>query len=169
VAVPAVRTMGRSVRWGGPYDGSVSTHVAQVEWHRDGAPTDSTYSRAHVWRFDGGVEVPASSAPHLNGDPARVDPEEAFVAAIASCHMLWFLHLASDAGFPVETYRDDAVATMGRVEDGVLAITDVELHPVITWSGPEPDDAALAQLHRDSHHRCFIANSVRSNITVAGT
>jgi organic hydroperoxide reductase OsmC/OhrA len=144
----------------------MSEHVAEVVWERgDVAPGDD-YSRSHVWRFDGGVEVPAASAPALHGDPTRVDPEEAFVASISSCHMLWFLHLAGDAGFHVRTYADHAVGHMNRVDRGVIAITDVELHPRIEWVGDAPDDTTIAELHDESHHRCFIANSVTSNITV---
>ena len=147
---------------------TMSTHVAQIVWQRDGAEFDVAYDRTHVWRFDGGVEVPASSAPHLHGDPLRVDPEEAFVAAISSCHMLWFLFLAAEAGLVVDAYVDDAVGTMAREARGVLAITDVELRPVISWAGDEPAAAVIAALHEESHRRCFIANSVRSRITVAG-
>lgn len=124
------------------------------------------YSRSHVWRFDGGVEVPASSAPDLHGDPSCVDPEEAFVASISSCHMLWFLHLAADRGFHVRTYTDRAVGHMNRVDRGVIAITDVDLHPEIEWVGDVPDARTTAEIHDESHHRCFIANSVTSTITV---
>lgn len=144
----------------------MSEHTAEVAWERHEVDESGTYSRSHVWRFDGGVEVPASSAPALHGDPACVDPEEAFVASISSCHMLWFLHLASDAGFQVRSYTDRAVAHMERVERGVVAITEVDLHPRIVWDGEVPDDHAIAELHDQSHHRCFIANSVRSTITV---
>jgi organic hydroperoxide reductase OsmC/OhrA len=144
----------------------VSEHVAEVVWDRDGVEPGADYSRSHVWRFDGGVEVPAASAPALHGDPTRVDPEEAFVASISSCHMLWFLHLAQDAGFYVRSYTDTAVGFMNRVDRGVIAITNVELHPRIEWEGDAPDDRTVAELHDESHHRCFIANSVTSNITV---
>lgn len=119
-----------------------------------------------MWRFDGGVEVPASSAPDLHGDPSCVDPEEAFVASISSCHMLWFLHLAADRGFHVRTYTDRAVGHMNRVDRGVIAITDVDLHPEIEWVGDVPDARTTAEIHDESHHRCFIANSVTSTITV---
>jgi organic hydroperoxide reductase OsmC/OhrA len=100
-------------------------------------------------------------------DPAGVDPEEALVAAISSCHMLWFLSLASDAGYVVESYEDDAVGTMGRDADGREAITEVVLRPRIAFGGEaQPDADAVAKLHDEAHHRCFIANSVRSAIRV---
>ncbi len=144
----------------------MSEHVAEVVWDRDGVEPGANYSRSHVWRFDGGVEVPAASAPALHGDPTRVDPEEAFVAAISSCHMLWFLHLAQDAGHYVTTYADHAVGFMNRVDKGVIAITDVELRPRIEWVGDAPDERTITELHEESHHRCFIANSVKCEITV---
>ncbi|CAN5620476.1 OsmC family protein [soil metagenome] len=146
----------------------MSEHVAQVEWVRGDADFGADYDRSHVWRFDGGVEVPASSAPALHGDPARVDPEEGFIASISSCHMLWFLHLASDAGLVVDRYRDDPVGTMSRASKGVLWVSDVDLRPVIEFSGTQPDAEQIKELHDESHRRCFIANSVRSTITVHG-
>ncbi len=144
----------------------MSEHVAEVVWDRGDVEAGADYSRSHVWRFDGGVEVPAASAPALHGDPSRVDPEEAFVAAISSCHMLWFLHLAKNAGHHVRSYADQAVGSMNRVDRGVIAITDVELHPRIEWVGDAPDEQTVAELHEESHHRCFIANSVKCEITV---
>lgn len=144
----------------------MSEHVAEIVWDRDGAEPGGDYSRSHVWRFDGGVEVPAASAPNLHGDPSRVDPEEAFVASISSCHMLWFLHLAQDAGLYVRSYTDQAVGFMRRLDRGVIAITDVELHPRIEWVGDAPDEGTVTELHEESHHRCFIANSVKCEITV---
>jgi len=146
----------------------VAQHGVEVEWVRGERPFDERYDRNHLWRFDGGVEVPASSAPNLFGDPARVDPEEAFLAAISSCHMLWFLYLAAQRGLVVDRYVDDAVGTVARTDRAVFSMTDVELRPTITWAGTPPDDAVVAELHRESHRRCFIANSVRSRITVAG-
>lgn len=137
-----------------------------MEWRRDGAEFGTGYDRTHTWRFDGGVEVPASSAPGLFGDPSRVDPEEAFVAAVSSCHMLWFLYLAAEAGHTVDAYTDSAVGTMKRDERGATSITDVELRPTIVWAGTGPDSAAVDELHHESHRRCFIANSIRSKVTV---
>lgn len=144
----------------------MSRYSAEVAWTRGEVAPGEDYSRSHVWRFDGGVEVPASSAPDLHGDPSCVDPEEAFVASISSCHMLWFLHLAADRGFHVRTYTDRAVGHMNRVDRGVIAITDVDLHPEIEWVGDVPDARTTAEIHDESHHRCFIANSVTSTITV---
>ncbi len=144
----------------------MSRYSAEVAWNRGEVAPGEDYSRSHVWRFDGGVEVPASSAPDLHGDPSCVDPEEAFVASISSCHMLWFLHLAADRGFHVRTYTDRAVGHMNRVDRGVIAITDVDLHPEIEWVGDVPDARTTAEIHDESHHRCFIANSVTSTITV---
>ena len=144
----------------------MSEHVAEVAWSREGAGFGVDYDRTHEWRFDGGVTVPASSAPGLFGDPTRVDPEEAFVAAISSCHMLWFLYLAGERGLVVDSYVDEAVATMRRCDDRRLRITDVQLRPAVTWEGDAPDGSTLDDLHEESHRRCFIANSVTSDITI---
>ncbi len=137
-------------------------------WARDGAEFGTSYNRNHEWRFDGGVVVPASSAPGLFGDPTRVDPEEAFVASISSCHMLWFLYLAGEKGLVVDRYADAAVGTMGKGDDGRIWITKVDLRPAIAWSGDPPSGDEVASLHHASHQRCFIANSVRTIITVNG-
>lgn len=148
----------------------MSEHTAEVSWERGGAPFDADYSRSHTWSFDGGVTVPAASSPQFSGDPSRVDPEEAFVASISSCHMLWFLHLARDGGWVVDSYRDRAVGRMARttMEDGRRAtwLTHVTLRPEVRFSGSAPSPAELDELHHQSHERCFIANSVRSEITV---
>lgn len=150
----------------------MSEYVATVEWRRNGAKfTDNRYSRAHSWRFDGGATVSASSSPHVIpaplSDPKNVDPEEAFVAAVASCHMLWFLSLAAKKGLVVDRYSDDAVGFMEKNEQGKLAITRVALRPQISFAGenrPSPGD--VDALHHAAHDRCFIANSVRSEISV---
>ena len=147
--------------------GPVSLHNADITWKRNGADFGAAYDRSHEWHFDSGVVVPASSAPDFFGDPTRVDPEEAFVASISSCHMLWFLALAAKAGFVVDEYVDHAVGTMGRDDTGVTWITDVELSPSISWSGTAPDAEAINDLHHRAHGRCFIANSVRSAITIS--
>jgi organic hydroperoxide reductase OsmC/OhrA len=148
----------------------MSEYSASVQWQRDDQPfSDRRYSRRHLWRFDGGAEVVASSSPHVvpppGSDPAGVDPEEAFVASLSSCHMLWFLDVASRAGFVVDDYRDDALGVMARNAEGQLAMTVVTLRPAVTFSGPkQPDAAALADLHHQAHASCFIANSVKSEV-----
>ena len=150
----------------------MARHVATIEWEGQGGFRENSYSRAHVWRFDGGAVVAASSSPHVvplpMSDPAAVDPEEALVASASSCHMLWFLHLARDAGFEVARYRDEAVGTMAKDERGRMAMTRLVLRPVIVFAGAEPDAATLARLHHDAHEKCFIANSLRSEIVVEG-
>ena len=129
------------------------------------------YSRAHDWRFDGGAVVRGSSAPSSvpvpMSDPAAVDPEEALVAAVSSCHMLFFLAFAARAGFVVDNYRDDAVGVMGRDDRGRTAITSVTLRPAILFSGEtRPDAVALDDLHHRAHEACYIANSIRAAVTV---
>lgn len=144
-------------------------HLATIAWTRDGAAfTDQQYPRAHTWRFDGGAVLRASSSPHVvplpHSDPSAIDPEEAFVAALASCHMLWFLSLAAQRGYVVDSYDDAARGTLARDADRPLAITDVVLRPRVRFSGPAPDAAAHEELHHAAHARCFIANSVRTRI-----
>lgn len=146
----------------------MSEHIAEIDWSRGGAPFGPDYDRTHEWRFDGGVTVPASSAPALFGDPSRVDPEEAFVASISSCHMMWFLYLAAEAELVVDRYVDHAVGVMERTESRHSWITTVDLRPEIDWSGDAPSDDVVEQLHHEAHVRCFIANSVKSHITVHG-
>jgi Predicted redox protein, regulator of disulfide bond formation len=145
--------------------------LATVRWRRSGAVfTDNRYSRAHEWRFDGGAVVAASSSPHVVrvplSDPAAVDPEEAFVASLASCHMLWFLSLAAQAGFVVEEYEDAAVGVLAKNEEGKLAITVVTLRPKVIFAGTAPTDAELARLHERAHEECFIARSVKTELRV---
>jgi len=145
-------------------------HSATIHWQRgDAAFTDRRYSRAHTWKFDGGVEVAASSSPHTVpvpwSDAGAVDPEEAFVASLSSCHMLWFLDIACRAGWCVDAYDDDATGRMGRNAAGKLVIDLVTLHPRVRFAGPHaPDAAALAQLHHEAHDECFIANSVKCEV-----
>ncbi|HTL77669.1 MAG TPA: OsmC family protein [Casimicrobiaceae bacterium] len=150
----------------------MSRHVATVSWTRDGARfTDNRYSRRHVWRFDGGVEVPGSSSPHSvplpysRGD--AVDPEEAFVASISSCHMLWFLSIAAKRGFTVDDYVDEAEGFLERDASGRMSVTRVNLRPRIAWSGERvPASGDIAAIHDEAHHECFIANSVRTDIRI---
>lgn len=149
-------------------------HVASVEWRRDGAVfTDQRYPRAHRWTFDGGAVVPASSSPQVVrvplSDPAGVDPEEAFVAALSSCHMLWFLGLAAQQGYVVDRYLDTAEGHMARNAAGRDWIARVVLRPQVDFVGERrPDDAAVDALHHAAHDECFIANSVRTELSVQG-
>ena len=144
--------------------------VVEVEWQRSGQDfLDRRYSRKHVLRFDGGAEVAGSSSPAVvplpMSDASAVDPEEAFVAALSSCHMLWFLDLAARAGFTVERYLDKASGEMGKNAAGQLAITRVTLRPDVQFGSANPPSAAQhAQLHHQAHSNCFIANSVTSTV-----
>ena len=146
----------------------MSEHKASVIWTRNDADfLVETFDRNHEWAFEGGVRVPASSAPTYFGDPARVDPEEAFVASLSSCHMLYFLFFAARQGVIVDSYQDDAVGVLQKGPDGKLWMTDVTLHPRIRFGGePRPSQADLAALHDKAHHYCFLANSVRTTVTV---
>jgi organic hydroperoxide reductase OsmC/OhrA len=148
----------------------LSEYHAVVEWNRDGARfTDNRYSRGHRWRFDGGVEVPASASPHIVPLPlsvaAAVDPEEAFVASLSSCHMLFFLSFAARDGLVVDDYRDDAVGLMARDEGGKLAMTRVTLRPRVRYGeGRQPTRAEEDALHHAAHEACFIASSVKTEV-----
>ena len=146
----------------------MSEHKASVVWARNGADFGyKNYPRDHVWRFPNGVEVPGSAAPAYLGNPQRVDPEAAFVAALSSCHMLTFLALASNKGFVVDSYEDAAVGHLEKNASGKLAITRVELHPKIAYSGAkQPVAADLDWLHDKAHKECFIANSVTTEVKV---
>lgn len=150
----------------------MASYDAHVVWTRDpGVGSSARYKRIHEWRFDGGAVIPASPSPHIvpepYADPALVDPEEAFVAALSSCHMLFFLHLAQEAGFPVASYEDRAVGTMAAIETGEQAMTHVRLTPVVTYVGDAPGAEAEAELHDAAHRKCFIANSVKTQIEIA--
>lgn len=148
----------------------MSAYTAQISWSREGQVfTDNRYSRAHRWRFDGGIECPASSSPHVVPLPYSVaeaiDPEEAFVASLSSCHMLWFLSIAAKRGYRVDHYADAATGVMGANAEGHTAMLQVTLQPEVTFSGEKiPDAAGHEELHRIAHHECFIANSVRTEI-----
>lgn len=150
-------------------------HVCTVEWERGAQVfTDQAYSRAHQWRFDGGAVVRGSSSPQSVrlpwSDPAGVDPEEALLAAVSSCHMLWFLSLAARAGLLVDRYEDAAEAVLGPIGDGRHAITEVTLRPRITVSGSRvPDDAEVEALHHAAHARCDIAASIRADVRIVGS
>jgi organic hydroperoxide reductase OsmC/OhrA len=146
----------------------VSEHLATITWKRstpDFAPR--SYSRAHAWQFDSGVIVPASAAPAYRGDVERVDPEEALVASIASCHMLSFLFEAALKKFVVDSYDDTAAGVMTKNEHGKLWVSRVVLRPNIVFGGDQrPSAEDIAALHHLAHENCFIANSVKTEIVV---
>jgi organic hydroperoxide reductase OsmC/OhrA len=148
----------------------MSTHKAFVVWQRAAGEkfTDKRYSRAHTWTFDGGASIAASASPHVVPLPysveANVDPEEAYVAALSSCHMLTFLGLAAARGILVESYEDHAEGVMAKNEAGKLVITRVTLNPVIGFGGTAPSRAVEEELHHQAHEECFLANSVKTEI-----
>lgn len=147
----------------------MSEYTATIYWQRLGAAfTDQKYSRAHEWRFDGGVTVPGSSSPHVVrvplSDPSAVDPEEAFIASLSSCHMLFFLSFAAAKGFVVDSYEDQAVGVMAKNEAGKMAMTVVTLRPKVVFSGKQPTAQELDGLHHSSHDECFIASSVKTDV-----
>ena len=151
----------------------MSTYTATVRWRRSGEGDFSKgqYSRAHEWAFDGGVTVPASPSPHVVPQPwselHAVDPEEAFVASLSSCHMLFFVDFARRAGFVVDEYVDEAEGMLEKRADGKTWMSQVMLHPRVQFSGEKrPGSAEIADLHRGAHEACFIANSVTTEVTV---
>jgi organic hydroperoxide reductase OsmC/OhrA len=150
----------------------MSRYTATIAWIRaEGtAFTDRRYSRAHRWLFDGGVEVPASASPHIVPLPysvaENVDPEEAFVAALASCHMLFFLDFAARHGLLVDRYEDAAEGILEKDGNGTLAMTRVVLKPRVAYGGPPPDRSVEAGLHHSAHEACFLARSVKSTIDI---
>lgn len=154
----------------------MSEHVARIQWHRQsGEPfVDLRFSRAHTWQFDGGATIQGSSAPTSvpvpYSKPENVDPEEAFVAAISSCHMLTFIWLAAKEKFIVDSYDDAAVGRMSKNAQGRIAVTSVRLEPKVAFSGEKlPTDSDVERLHHGAHEQCFIANSVLTEISVGGS
>jgi organic hydroperoxide reductase OsmC/OhrA len=148
------------------------SYQARIHWQRGAAVfTDNRFSRAHRWHFDGGIEVPASSSPLVVrvplSDEHAVDPEEALVAALSSCHMLFFLAFAAGKGFRVDDYSDDAEGVMGKNAAGKTAMVRVTLHPRVSFSGERlPTPADIDSLHHRSHEECYIANSVTTEVRV---
>ncbi|MBK9035501.1 MAG: OsmC family protein [Myxococcales bacterium] len=151
----------------------MSNHTARLIWNRSSETMDAkAYSRDHQWTFDSGVQVTASAAagpaipPGTVGD-RTVDPEEAVVAALASCHMLFFLALAAKRGLTIDRYED---APHGLLEskDGATQFTTITLAPQVTWGGAAPDAETVATLHREAHKRCYIANSLKSHVVIEG-
>ena len=152
----------------------MSEHKAIIRWKNNGPDfLKGRYSREHTWAFDGGVTVPASASPSVvpppYSNPASVDPEEAFVAAISSCHMLTFVYLAQKSGFQIESYEDEAVGVMTKNDKGVPWVSAVTLHTKIVYGGEKkPTPAEEAHLHHLAHEQCFIAQSVKTDVSVHG-
>ncbi|NQZ10845.1 MAG: OsmC family protein [Algicola sp.] len=150
----------------------MSTYFAEIKWQREQQNfLDDQYSRGHTWRFDGGVTVPASSSPHIVPVPmsveANVDPEEAFVASLSSCHMLFFLSIAAKRRYVVDSYVDKAEGLMENDKDGDMAMTKVTLKPEVKFSGDRmPKPAQIDKMHHQAHDLCFLAKSVKSEIVV---
>ena len=151
----------------------MSTYTATIRWSRtgDGDFTRGQYSRAHTWEFDGGLTVPASPSPHIIpapwNDPNGVDPEEAFVASLSSCHMLFFVDFARRAGFVVDSYIDEAEGVLEKRADGKMWMSRVTLRPRVAFSRDKrPSDVDIADLHHRAHEACFVANSVITEVIV---
>lgn len=150
----------------------MSEHKARIEWKLRGEDfAKGRYSREHTWSFDGGLTIPASPSPSVVkppfSNPASVDPEEAFVASISSCHMLTFLYLASRAGFVVQSYEDDAIGRMTKNERGAPWVSRVELNPIVVYAGEPPSPEKERELHHEAHLQCFISNSIKTTVSVA--
>jgi organic hydroperoxide reductase OsmC/OhrA len=147
---------------------------ATIAWERGAqAFADNRYSRAHEWRFDGGLTVPGSSSPHSvplpMSDPAAVDPEEALVAALSSCHMLFFLSIAAQRGFVVDSYVDQAVGLMDKNADGKMAMTRITLAPAVLFSGEKkPSPSEIDAIHHTAHDKCYIASSIKAEVIIKG-
>jgi organic hydroperoxide reductase OsmC/OhrA len=152
----------------------MSKHRATISWKCTSTEfINGRYSREHTWSFDGGVVVPASPSPSVVpapwSNPANVDPEEAYVAAVSSCHMLTFLYLAGKEGFQVDSYEDEAIGAMTKNERGTPWVSSVTLQPKIHYSGSkQPNPAEEAHLHHEAHEQCFIAQSIKTEVTVRG-
>lgn len=149
------------------------SYSATILWKKEAGDTfvDNKYSRAHTWIFDGGIELAASSSPHVVPLPmskeAAVDPEEAFVASLSSCHMLWFLSIAAAKQFTVEHYEDHAEGTLSKNEEGKLAMTEIVLKPKVIFSGKMiPSAQQLDELHHKAHEKCYLASTVKTKISV---
>ena len=145
----------------------MSEHRITLNWTRTTPDFDyKSYSRDHVVKFKNGQAIGMSATPKYLGSPAKIDPEEMLVASLSSCHMLTFLAIAARKKFVVDRYDDDAVGIMAKNAEGKLAITQVTLRPRVTFGGTQPDEATLEQMHHDSHEECFIASSVKCEMTV---
>jgi organic hydroperoxide reductase OsmC/OhrA len=152
---------------------NLSTYTANIIWKRDNQNfIDNKYSRAHTWIFDGGCEIPASPSPHIVPPPysveENVDPEEAYVASLSSCHMLFFLSIAAKKKLLVDSYDDNAEGVLEENSEGQLAMTRIILDPKIIYSGKQPSEEEIQKMHHLAHQQCFLANSVKTVITVKG-
>jgi organic hydroperoxide reductase OsmC/OhrA len=146
----------------------MSEHKVNLTWKRGDVPFEyQKYPRNHTWKFDGGHEMTASAAPAYSGDPNQVDPEEAFVASLSSCHMLTFLAMAAKKRFVLDEYVDDAVGHMEKNAEGKLAITRVTLKQKLKFSGDkQPTPQEIEEMNHAAHDQCFIANSVKTEVIV---
>lgn len=145
----------------------MSEHPVQLHWQRSTPDFDiKSYNRGHAVTFKNGQALSMSAAAAYRGDADMVDPEEAFVASLASCHMLTFLAIAAGRKFTVDSYEDDAVGYLERLDNGRMAMTRVVLRPRITFAGEQPDETALHEMHEKAHSACFIANSVTTAVTI---
>lgn len=146
----------------------MSEHKVAITWKRETPDfAYESYNRDHDWTFDAGVTVRASAAPAYLGSESCVDPEEAFVASLSSCHMLTFLAIAAKKRFVVDSYQDHAVGVLDKDTSGRLAIVRVTLRPEVAFGGEKtPTSAELQRLHEQAHHACFIANSVKTEVLV---
>ena len=151
----------------------MSKYTATVKWHKqtDERFDDNKYSRGHIWEFDGGEIIQASSSPKVVPLPysieANVDPEEAFIASLSSCHMLFFLSFAANRKYVVESYSDQATGVMQLNESNKMAMTEVTLNPIIEFSGElQPTLEQIEKIHHNAHKQCFIANSVKTSIKI---
>ncbi len=144
----------------------------KVYWKKksDEKFTDNKYSRAHKWIFDCGIEFPASSSKHIvplpMSDESAVDPEEAYIASLSSCHMLWFLSIAARKKYIVESYEDNAEGTLEKDENGKLAMTEVTLKPKVNFIENTPTQNQLEEIHHLAHEECFISNSVKTKVNI---
>ena len=145
----------------------MSQHTASINWQAESEdPSYDVYTRNHTWSFDNGSSVNASATPEYKGDPANIDPEEAFVASIASCHMLTFLAIASKKRLVVRAYSDNAVGHLEKTDTGKFAITRVQLQPKVKFAADTPSADTLTKMHHSAHEHCFIANSVNTKVEI---
>jgi len=147
-------------------------YKATIHWKRSGAKfLDHKYQRTHTWTFDNGLRLKAAASPHIVGksftDSSVIDPEEAFIASVGSCHMLWFLSLAAGMGFVVNKYSDQSEGTLEKNSEGHMAMTKVLIQPMVSFEADNaPSQEDFLKLHREAHRKCFIANSVKSDIEI---